>query len=60
MLMASEVGEIAALRLHATELLLMLGSAIVLLVEGPALPASARGVASAEPPRRQSPITQNR
>ena len=33
MLMASQVGETAALRLHATELLLMLGTAIVLLVE---------------------------
>jgi len=36
MLMASQVGETAALRLHATELLLLLGTAIVLLVEGPA------------------------
>jgi hypothetical protein len=31
--MASQVGETAALRLHATELLLLLGTAIVLLVE---------------------------
>ena len=36
MLMASAVGETEALRLHATELLLMLGTAIVLVVEGPA------------------------
>jgi hypothetical protein len=36
MLMASKVGETAALRLHATELLLMLGTAIVLTVERPA------------------------
>jgi hypothetical protein len=36
MLMASQAGETAALRLHATELLLLLGTAIVLLVEGPA------------------------
>lgn len=35
MLMASKVGETAALRLHATELLLMLGTAIVLTVERP-------------------------
>ena len=35
MMMASQVGETAALRLHATELLLLLGTAIVLLVEGP-------------------------
>ena len=33
MLMASQVGETAALRLHAAELLMMLGTAIVMLVE---------------------------
>jgi len=38
MLMASKVGETAAMRLHATELLLMLGTAIVLTVERPAQP----------------------
>ena len=38
MVMASQVGESAALRLHATELLLLLGTAIVLLVERPAPP----------------------
>src|ERR1700682_2134447 len=36
MLMASQVGETAAPKLHATELLLLLGTAIVLLVERPA------------------------
>src|SRR5580692_6415642 len=36
MVMASTVGETAALRLHATELLLLLGTAVVLLVERPA------------------------
>ena len=36
MLMASQVGETAAMRLHATELLMLLGTAIVLLVERPA------------------------
>jgi hypothetical protein len=35
MIMASQVGEIGALRLHATELLLLLGTAIVMLVEPP-------------------------
>ncbi|MEA2835812.1 MAG: hypothetical protein QOD89_362 [Bradyrhizobium sp.] len=35
MVMASQVGETAALRLHATELLLLLGTGIVLLVERP-------------------------
>jgi hypothetical protein len=33
MLMASQVGEIEALRLHATELLLMLGTAIVMVFD---------------------------
>jgi hypothetical protein len=36
MVLASQVGETAALRLHATELLLLLGTAIVLAVERPA------------------------
>jgi hypothetical protein len=36
MLMASQAHEIEALRLHATELMMLLGCAIVLLVEGPA------------------------
>jgi hypothetical protein len=35
MVMASQVGETGALRLHATELLMLLGTAIVLLVERP-------------------------
>jgi hypothetical protein len=38
MLMASQVGETAALKLHATELLLLLGTAIVLLAEPAAEP----------------------
>jgi hypothetical protein len=36
MVMASQVGESGALRLHATELLLLLGTAIVMVVEPPA------------------------
>src|ERR1700693_5928233 len=36
MVMGSQVGETQALRLHATELLMLLGTAIVFLVEGPA------------------------
>jgi hypothetical protein len=35
MVMASQVGETTALRLHATELLLLLGTAVVMLVESP-------------------------
>ena len=38
MVMASKVGEIAALKLHATELLMLLGAAIVLVIEHPAAP----------------------
>jgi hypothetical protein len=38
MMMASQVGEIEALRLHATELLLMLGTAVVMLFERPVQP----------------------
>jgi hypothetical protein len=41
MLMASMAGETAALRLHATELLVLLGNAIVLAVEGPVRPQTA-------------------
>jgi hypothetical protein len=36
--MASQVGETAALRLHAAELMMMLGTIIVMLVERPAQP----------------------
>lgn len=39
MIMASKVGEAAAMRLHATELLLMLGAAVLLAVEPPLLRA---------------------
>ena len=46
MWMASQVGETAALRLHATELLMLLGAAIVLLVERPAQPLTNPGVTS--------------
>lgn len=46
MVMASQVGETAALRLHATELLMLLGTAIVFLIEGPAQPQTDRAVTS--------------
>jgi hypothetical protein len=36
MVMASQVGETAALRLHAAELLMLLGTAIIMVVERPA------------------------
>ena len=48
MVLASQVGESAALRLHATELLLLLGTAIVLVVERPAEPQTERSTASSD------------
>src|SRR6478672_684615 len=38
MVMAAQVGESQAIKLHATELLMLLGTAVVLLVEPPARP----------------------
>jgi hypothetical protein len=46
MVMASQVGETQALKLHATELLMLLGTAIVLLVERPAAPQTDRSVSA--------------
>ena len=46
MVMASQVGETQALRLHATELLMLLGTAILMLVEHPAQSVTARGATS--------------
>jgi hypothetical protein len=46
LLMASLTGETAALRMHAAELLLMLGTAIVMLVEPPVLQPADPGAAS--------------
>jgi hypothetical protein len=45
MLMAAQVGESQAVQLHATELLMLLGTAIVLLVESPARPQPAQAQA---------------
>ncbi len=47
MVMASQVGETQALRLHATELLMLLGTAIVMLVERPAQPQSGSATSDA-------------
>jgi hypothetical protein len=46
MILASQVGETGALRLHATELLMLLGTAIVLLVERPAQPQTDRSASA--------------
>lgn len=60
MLMASKVGEAAALRLHATELLLLLGTAIVLLVERPAQPQTDRSETSRDLSLQESQLLNNR
>jgi hypothetical protein len=54
MMMASQVGETAALRLHASELMLLLGTGIVLLVERPVQPERA------DLPFQQSQLLNNR
>jgi hypothetical protein len=54
MVMASQVGETAALRLHATELMLLLGTAILLLVERPVQ------AERADLPLQQSQLLNNR
>lgn len=51
MVMASQVGESGALRLHATELLLMLGAAIVLVFQRPAQKAEATSAVALAGPR---------
>lgn len=48
MLLASQAGETAALRLHAAELLMMLGTVIVMLVEPPAPKQADAGVSARE------------
>ena len=55
MLMASKVGEVEALRLHATELLVMLGAVVVLAIEGPVRARVAESAASAETLPLQQP-----
>jgi hypothetical protein len=51
MMMASMVGETAALKLHATELLMLLGTAIVMLFERPAAPQDANNSLSLQQPQ---------
>jgi hypothetical protein len=62
MVLASQVGETAALKLHATELLMLLGTAIVLLVERPAeaaRPQLERNVAADDLSFQQSQLPYN-
>ena len=60
MVLASQVGESAAVKLHATELLMLLGTAIVLLVERPAQPETDRSVTSDDLSLQQSQLPYNR
>jgi hypothetical protein len=60
MVMASQVGETQALRLHATELLMLLGTAVVLLVERPAEAQVERSVTSGGLALEQSQLPYNR
>jgi hypothetical protein len=60
MVMASKVGETQALQLHATELLMLLGTAIVLLVERPAQPQTDSGAAIAGLAREPPQLLNNR
>src|ERR1700716_3768249 len=59
MVMASQVGETQALRLHATELLMLLGTAVVLLVERPAEAQVERSMTSDDLSLQQSQLTYN-
>jgi hypothetical protein len=60
MVLASQVGESAAVKLHATELLMLLGTAIVLLVERPAQPQIDGSVTSDDLSFQQSQLPYNR
>jgi hypothetical protein len=62
MVMASQVGEAQAVRLHATELLMLLGTAIVLLLERPAevVPPVERDAGADGLSLQQSQLAQNR
>ena len=59
MLMASQVAEPEALKLHATELLMLLGTAIVMLVERPAAPQADRGTTAEGLSLQQSQLLNN-
>jgi hypothetical protein len=60
MVMASQVGATAALKLHATELLMMLGTAVVLLVERSPQPQTDRQATTDDLPLQQAQFLHNR
>ena len=59
MLMASKVGEVEAMRLHATELLMLLGTMIVLVVERPAEQKVEQGAEMPAPTPGEPGLVQN-
>jgi hypothetical protein len=59
MVMASQVGETAALRLHAAELLMLLGTAVVLLLERPAQVSAPAGCRADDLSLQQSQFPQH-
>jgi hypothetical protein len=60
MVLAAQVGETQALRLHATELLMLLGTAIVLLVEPAAQPQTERSASADQLSLQQPQLPQHR
>ena len=58
--MASQVSESEALRLRTTELLLLLGTAIVLLLERPLQPPTDQDAAAADLSLQQAQFPHNR
>jgi hypothetical protein len=60
MMLASQVGETGALKLHATELLMLLGTAIVLLVERPPQPQTDRSAAAGDLSLQHSHLLEHR
>jgi hypothetical protein len=60
MVLASQVGETGALKLHATELLMLLGTAIVLLVERPPQPQTDRSASAGDLSLQHSHLLEHR
>jgi hypothetical protein len=58
-ILASKVGEIEALRMHATELLTMLGAVVVMVFERPAQPETGTIAAPAELALEQAQLRNN-
>jgi len=58
-MLASKVGEIEALRMHATELLMMLGAVVVLVFEAPAQPQADALAADADLSLEQAQFSNN-